>query len=150
MKRFVLILVAMMSMSTLSAQMYEKSLAEAQIAYDNAVALSKTAINEARSSERRITSAANDRLVQAREEFEMKNEYYSLAVEELKRRLAEEKQRYNDAADKYKQEVTRTKQEIAAAKANTKAVEAQQKSAIAQAKAEIARIKSLEQNKRNK
>ena len=58
MKRFVLILVAMMSMSTLSAQMYEKSLAEAQIAYDNAVALSKTAINEARSSERRITSAS--------------------------------------------------------------------------------------------
>ena len=50
MKKFVLIIVAMMAMSTLSAQMYEKSLAEVQIEYDNAIALSKTEINEARSN----------------------------------------------------------------------------------------------------
>lgn len=145
MKRFVLFIAAIMCFGTASAQTLDKTLAEAQIEYDRAIEAQRGAIAEARSDERRITTAAEERLDQAKLDYERAKEQYQLIVDEQKRILREARDRYDNANSIYKQEVTRVKQEIAAAKARTKAVRSDHKSRVAAARAEVARVRAAEQ-----
>lgn len=149
MKKFFVIFAALCVVATASAQEPEKTLAEAQIEYDRAVAEQKSAMEAARSEENHITSAANDRLVEVKREFETVKEKYKMIVAEQKRRLKEAKEEYDSGNAIYKQELTRAKQEIAAAKAKTKSISAEHKSKVAAAKAEISRIMATEQSKKN-
>lgn len=142
MKRLLLTIVAMAAVGSLSAQLPDKTLAEAQIEYDRAVAAQKAAVDEVRSEEHRVSDAARARLSDARQDLDVVKEHHKHVVADQKRKVAEAKEQLRNANTRYKQESARTKQEIAAAKARTKSVVEEHKSAVARAKAEIARIKA--------
>ena len=78
----------MAAVGTLSAQEPgRKSLAEAQIEYDRAVAEQKLAMDEVRNEERRITEVAKDRLDEARKDLDAIKERNKLILEEQKRKV---------------------------------------------------------------
>ena len=110
MKRLLLSLMLLACAAAVSAQNpIGKTLAEAQIEYDRAVAKQKLAIDEIKSEERRITEAAKQRLDASYEELNEEKERTKLVIEEQKRKVASAKQRLADANTRYKQESTRTK-----------------------------------------
>ena len=145
MKRFILTIAAVVAVGSLSAQTPEKTVTEARIEYDRAVAAKKNAIKAAKKEERRVKKSSKDRLKQIRLDLETAKDTYEYSLEEVKRLEREAKAEFEAANLIYKQEVTRTKQEVTAAKTNTEAEIQKQKSNIAHAKAELARVKALEE-----
>ena len=94
----------MAAVGTLSAQEPgRKTLAEAQIEYDRAVAEQKLAMDEIRNEERRITDVAKDRLEVARKDLDAVKERNKLIIEEQKRKVKESKEQINKANTRYKQ-----------------------------------------------
>lgn len=142
MKRFILMIVAMAAVGTLSAQDPRSVLTSAEIAHDKAVTEQKQAVENARNEERRIIDAANERLSSVKDEYADAKEEYKRVLEEQKRRVEMAREKRDEVKIRYKQEKIRRKQEIAAAKARTKGVAEEHKSRVAQSKAEIARLKS--------
>lgn len=145
MKRFILTIAAIVAVGSLSAQTPEKTVTEARIEYDRAVAAKKNAIKAAKKEEKRVKKSSKERLNQIRLDLETAKDTYEYALEEVKRLEREAKAEFEAANLIYKQEVTRTKQEVTAAKTNTEAEIQKQKSNIALAKAELARVKALEE-----
>lgn len=145
MKRFMLTIAAIVAVGSLSAQTPEKTVTEARIEYDRAVAAKKNAIKAAKKEEKRVKKSSKERLNQIRVDLETAKDTYEFALEEVKRLEREAKANFEAANLVYKQEVTRVKQEIVAAKTNTEAEKQKQASAIAMAKAELARVKALEE-----
>ena len=145
MKRFMLTIAAIVAVGSLSAQTPEKTVTEARIEYDRAVAAKKNAIKAAKKEEKRVKKSSKERLNQIRIDLETAKDTYEFALEEVKRMEREAKANFVAANLIYKQEVTRVKQEITASKTNTEAEIQKQKRNIAMAKAELARVKALEE-----
>lgn len=149
MKKLFIALLLLVGVGELSAQELTTtgeaaSLAEAQIELDRAIANQRQAVDEIRSEERRITDAANERLDEAREEYNSQREYYRDLVADAKQRIRSAKEQMSRLKAEYRQEMTRAREEIAAARAATRAVEAEHNSIVAQARAEISRIRTEE------
>ena len=149
MRRVIVTIVAMLAVCSLYAQRPGKTLAEAQIEYDRAVAAQRAAVDEARNEERRITDAAYSRREQARSQYDAVRDEYRRVVEEQRRVLRDAKQRLDNAEVYYRQEKARTKQEVTSARSRRKAVQAEHKSAVSRAKAEIARVRAAEHESRS-
>ncbi len=145
MKRFILTIAAIVAVGSLSAQTPEKTVTEARIEYDRAVAAKKDAIKASKKEQRSVKKATKERLNQIRLDLRAAEDAYEFSLEEAKRMEAEAKANFKTANLIYEQEVTRAKQEIAAAKTNAAAEKLKQESALAMAKAELARVKALEE-----
>ena len=148
MRRVIVTIAAMLAVCGLYAQRPDKTLAEAQIEYDRAVAAQRAAVDEARNEERRITDAAYGRREQARSQYETVRDEYRRVVEEQRRIVEEARARLDNADVCYRQEKARTKQEVTSARARRKAVQAEHKSAVSRARAEIARVRAAEHEAR--
>lgn len=142
MKRFSLLLVAMLITGVSFAQQTDRDLVDVQIAYDEAVLSYKRAIVDMRNEERRVVEATERHLDEVKSDLVTTKRNYKAVVAEQKQRVAAAKSELKSAIVNYKAEVRRAKQEVAAAKANRKSVIAERKSDVARAKANIARVKA--------